>query len=67
MERGRWKKVGSEGVKGLFNCLTQCNENLHKAEMEGMELQNGCAELNSENTFIVKIACIQQKLATCVK
>ena len=47
-------------VTGLFNFLTQCNENLHDAEMGGMKLrlQNGCVELKSENTFTLKTACV---------
>lgn len=56
-------------VMGLFSCLTQCNKNLHNAEMEGMKLrlQNGCAELNSENIFTMKTAGFQQELASCIK
>lgn len=69
--RGR-EEVGESRVRrvmGLFSCLTQCNKNLHNAEMGRMKLrlQHHCAELNSKNIFTMKTAGFQQELASCIK
>lgn len=54
-------------IIGLFNCLTQCNKNLHNAGMQGMKRRLGCAGLNSVNIFTMKTACFQLQLANCIK